>query len=236
MKYTYYKYYNILSILIFIFICIVVITSTPKITIEQFDPNSMATTWSPDLILRFEKFQNTENTKQYQFNYQQLQQQASAQEAEELLATGKWTWSDNIKNEYLNRLTHHSIIKIPPLIALNAAQKIYNAQAISQILGWNVKEGEFLLYGAKTKYNKNIKCKGNGLNTPIIVSSSSDKSINDTPINPEDLPSELPGFSFIHNPCNPCLAIDNDFSCPFELNVKNKRVGVSKIWKQLWNV
>jgi hypothetical protein len=74
-----------------------------------------------------------------------------------------------------------------------------------------------------------------------------------TPLDYHNLESEIPGFTFTKQPCNPCKVFDNpsDYSCPFELNlsVKNKNKnrnknrnknkissGISSIWKYLWNI
>jgi len=51
----------------------------------------------------------------------------------------------------------------------------------------------------------------------------------------ENIPNEMPGFSFIGKPCNPCAPLDNDYSCPFRLNVKGDD-NVSDIWKILWKL
>jgi hypothetical protein len=50
-----------------------------------------------------------------------------------------------------------------------------------------------------------------------------------------DLENVIPGFSFTNGPCNPCGALKQtaDYSCPFQLNVKNTP-NVSAVWKYLW--
>ena len=56
-----------------------------------------------------------------------------------------------------------------------------------------------------------------------------------TIINPEDIPNEMPGFSFVKGPCNPCFAFDGDLSCPFRLKLPSDE-DISEPWKQLWNL
>ena len=51
----------------------------------------------------------------------------------------------------------------------------------------------------------------------------------------QEVEKEMPGFTFIKDPCNPCLALDNNYSCPFKLNVKGDN-NVSDIWKFFWNL
>jgi hypothetical protein len=59
-----------------------------------------------------------------------------------------------------------------------------------------------------------------------------------TTVEPDAIPKEMPGFSFVKGSCNPCVALNTpgDFSCPFKLNVKEKGNDISDVWKQLWNV
>ena len=56
-------------------------------------------------------------------------------------------------------------------------------------------------------------------------------------IKSEDIPKEMPGFSFVKNPCNPCVALNSpgDFSCPFKLNIKGDD-SISNSWKKLWEL
>ena len=75
------------------------------------------------------------------------QKQATPEEAEILLKTGLWPWPDELKNEYVEKIWSSPIIKIEPQYALNYAMGIYNKNAAIQLLAWNTKEGEFLLYG-----------------------------------------------------------------------------------------
>jgi hypothetical protein len=49
-----------------------------------------------------------------------------------------------------------------------------------------------------------------------------------------DLPNLVPGFKFTGSPCNPCLALNNDYSCPFQLDISGNSTGVSEVWKYLW--
>jgi hypothetical protein len=56
-----------------------------------------------------------------------------------------------------------------------------------------------------------------------------------TTVKPEDIPKEMPGFSFVKGACNPCVALSGDFSCPFSINDKGNDP-ISEPWKQLWNV
>jgi hypothetical protein len=56
-----------------------------------------------------------------------------------------------------------------------------------------------------------------------------------------DLPSLVPGFSFIKGPCNPCSALKSpaNYSCPFSIVREGGEKGaavVSPIWQFLWGL
>lgn len=205
--------------------------------------------WSHDLIKRFTIYQQTVNENANQFNLDQLQQQASPAEAEQYLKTGYWNWSDTLKNLYVYKVLHNTIIKINPQYALNYAMKIYNKNAVTELLAWNTKEGQFLLYGGNIGHSKGMPT---DMNNTITCSSdlNMEKKVytgmnlwngymnsTTTIVKPEDIPKEMPGFSFINNPCNPCMALNTpgEFSCPFRINIKGDD-SISEPWKQLWNL
>ena len=173
--------------------------------------------WSPDLIKRFNIYQQSVNQNINQYNLTQLQRQASPEEVEELLRTGFWPWPDDLKQLYIEKVSDNPIIKIEAQYALNYAMKLYNKNAATELLAWNTKEGHFLLYGV----NNNIKCSPDS----VIQKGS-------TEIKTEDIPKEIPGFSFVKGSCNPCIALDADFSCPFRLGDDS----ISEPWQKLWNL
>jgi hypothetical protein len=125
------------------------------------------------------------NKNKTYFDLDILQKQTTPDEVEQLLATGYWPWPDELKKLYIDKVWSSPIIKIDPNIALDYAMKIYNKNAARELLAWNTKEGEFLLYGGdlgvsdgmpKNVHNT-IKCstdsKGNSVKTclqnPLII-------------------------------------------------------------------
>jgi hypothetical protein len=209
MKYSY-------NIFIFLFIFLFLFPFTFKKLQTGFQNYSIQ--WSPDLIKRFNIYQKTVNQNRNQYDLTQLQRQATPEEAEELLKTGFWPWHDDLKQLYIEKVSNNPIIKIEPQYALNYAMKLYNKNAVTELLAWNTKEGHFLLYGTQN----NIKC------SPDSVM----KKKGVTEIKIEDIPKEIHGFSFIKGSCNPCLALDADFSCPFRLGDDS----ISEPWHKLWNL
>lgn len=241
---------SLLVILILLVIMIIIYNNYSKSFIDGFQNNNY-TGWSPDLIKRFNVYQTTVNNNVNQFNLDILQKQATPEEAEELIRTGYWPWPDDLKNEYIEKIWSSTIIKIDPQIALNYAMSVYNQNAARQLLAWNTKEGQFLLYGGNLGVtdgltnNNTLKCiddsNGNSIMQKKIYTGMNlwNGYMNSTvtTVEPQDIPKEMPGFSFVRGPCNPCAPLNStpDFSCPFKLNVKNNN-SISLPWKQLWGL
>lgn len=243
MKYIY-------KILIFIIIIISIILFNIYTKTKDGFQNYNTYSWSPDLIKRFNIYQTTMNKNINQFDLDQLQRQVSPSEAEEYLKTGYWSWPDDLKNLYVEKVWANPIIKIDPQYALNYAMRIYNQNAVRELLAWNTKEGHFLLYGGDIgvsdgmpkNMNNTIKCSTDSLNMEKKVYTGMNlwngyMNSTTTTVKPEDIPKEMPGFSFVKGPCNPCVALNSpgDFSCPFKLNIKGDD-SISEPWKQLWNL
>ena len=202
-------------------------------------------TWSRDLVTRFNKYQETVNLNDNQFNLKVLQDQASPEETEQLLKTGYWPWSQDTQEQYYEAVWQNPIIKFFPGAALDYAMKLYNETAAKRLMSWNTKEGKFLLYGGKNGDNTVIKCSEDPDKNPVLQKTTFEgynlwngyKNTTTTNIKNEDVPKEMPGFSFVKNSCNPCSALNDpaDYSCPFKLNVKGDNE-TSAVWKNLWNI
>ena len=244
MKYCY-KFLILVIIIISVIIYILFTKKYVKTGFQNYSSNTIE--WSPELIRRFNIYQTTVNENNNQFDLDQLQKQASPSEVEEYLKTGYWVWSDDLKNLYIEKVWSNPIIKIDPQYALNYAMKIYNQNAVRELLAWNTKEGHFLLYGGdlgvsdempKNTHNT-IKCSNNGVMEKKIYTGmnlwNGYMNSTTTTVKQEDIPKEMPGFSFVKGHCNPCLALSGDFSCPFSINDKGDD-SISEPWKQLWNV
>jgi hypothetical protein len=57
-----------------------------------------------------------------------------------------------------------------------------------------------------------------------------------TDVDYNNLEKLVPGFKFLKDPCNPCLALNDpaNYSCPFKLDIKDTEKGVSPVWSYLW--
>jgi len=263
MSYNYKNYEKIISILLAILFLGVILyfdffslkveegfinASDKNASYKDDSSNPSFTPWPKDLVKRFNVYQATVGENNYQYNMRILEQQASAAEAEELLATNRWPWSDKVKQQYMDAVSHSPLIKIDSGEALDSAMKIYNENAIKQVLAYNTKEGKFLLYGIKTGPNDfdTIKCSGDLGNSVLqknVFNSynlwNGYKNTETTTIKNEDIPSQVSGFSFVNGPCNPCVAINEypDHSCPFKINVNDGSGSkTSSIWSDLWHL
>lgn len=67
-----------------------------------------------------------------------------------------------------------------------------------------------------------------------VIFGEHNKKITDVDYN--NLEKLIPGFEFIKEPCNPCLALNDpaNYSCPFKLDIKDEEDGVSPVWSYLW--
>ena len=108
--------------------------------------------WSPKIIKQFLLFEKTVNPN-FNFDIKIIQKQATQDEVEFLLETGKWKWSDDIKQIYQNMIMYDTIRQINPIDAMNIDQSIYNETAIKELLGWKAPEGQFLLNGILIESN-----------------------------------------------------------------------------------
>jgi uncharacterized membrane protein YgcG len=209
--------------------------------------------WPSDVVADFINFQKSRNPN-LRFDLDIIQQQASVNEVQTLLNTGKWPWSQNVINLYIDAISQNNIINNEPGASLNNAQSVYNQAAIVELLSWNTKEGSFLLNGAIIKHtdgmpdnvNNLIRCgkdsKSGDVTMQKIVYTGYDGingslSSQVTTVKNSDIPKLLNGFKFLNSECNPCSAVSDpaDYSCPFSLNVGNG-TQVSDVWQQLWGL
>jgi len=186
------------------------------------EPLRAGSPWSSDLLERFIQYQKTTNANNTQYNLQILQQQATPEEAEYLMEHGVWPWPDDLQQAYLEHVRSSPIVRIEPQYALNYAMKTYNANAVTQMLMWNTPEGQSLLNGFQAQQ---IFCSPDGQLTEIQSEGynrwNGFEKKTSTVLTPDQLPSKIPGFEFTNNnnhSCNPCKAVDQDYSCGFRLS------------------
>ena len=161
------------------------------------------------------------------------------------------SWSDNIKKIYLDAISRNPYVSIDPEASLVYVQTLYTEPEIRETLAFNndAPESQFLLGGVTTRSGAVLKCI-NGKMTKVEFSDYKKKSA--TTIQNENIPSEIAGFKFLKNgSCNPCSALEKDYSCPFQFTEERKRekavlglgnyTGITSndttpIWKMLWGL
>jgi len=264
MKYSYTVIIKMILFIIGIFIFYPIIDKYLNLLLDIKEGFVEGFVWSKDTVKNFNEYQDTVNSNNSQFNMRVLQEQATEDEAKELLQTGYWPWSETTKKQYIEGVWQNTMLKFDPDAALDYAMKLYNENAAKKLLSWNTKEGQFLLYGSNVNNdNKNIigiDSDGNGISDAgkisqksIIKCSDDPKSVlqkttingynlfngykNTTTVNidTKDITKEVPGFTFVKGECNPCAPLYSDYSCPFKLNIEGNNE-ISDVWKELWSL
>jgi hypothetical protein len=244
-------------ILILSIFAILAITTVTTTTVEGFkgggtegnamiDPLQMI--WPKRLIEDYLKWQAIRNPD-YVFDMNIVQKQATVEEVNELFATGYWPWSVEVEELYKKEIGSSFIINADEGSSLQKAKTIYNENAIKELLSYNTKEGSFLLSGVVTgntkgmpaNINNVIRC-GSKASMEQVVYKGYDGIDGHlveevTPVVNSDLPNKINGFSFLpsRGACNPCVALNGDYSCPFKINVGNGN-STSPIWSMLWKL
>jgi hypothetical protein len=92
--------------------------------------------WGEPVVKQFLGLQSTLNP-QYIFNVNKIQKYISKDEVEEFLANGKWDWSDETKQMYLNYINHDIRSKewVDASFDMKLLQTVYSESAIKKLLG-----------------------------------------------------------------------------------------------------
>lgn len=196
------------------------------------------------------------------FDMQVLNKQVTQEELDYYNQNGIWYWSPEVKQLYKNAVLKNPYIRTFSGDSLMNAQKIYNQNAILQILGQQTKEGQFLLTGIqipkpipdgygefayssglKPRDMDIIKC---NMKTDLAYPEKThflgkrgifgEQLTTTEAISNEDLPKVIPGFSFLNGSCNPCNAINSvpKYDCPFLIKTSSTDNSISPLWKYQW--
>lgn len=98
---------------------------------------------------------------------------------------------------------------------------------------------------------KVIKCKSDGSGNYALSQGQYDptqyKQVY-SEVESSDLENIIPGFKFVSQPCNPCVALNSppNYTCPFTLDLSNNNSqgqpnnlfsnNISKVWQYLWGI
>lgn len=219
--------------------------------------------WSNQTKCNYETYIKSYNPS-YRFNINKIQQQATQKEIEHLLKYNEYPWNEKTKKIFLDYVSHNNVIKTEPYFSLKKNQSIYPESVILKKLGFNTKEGKFILNGSilpSTEKTSSILSFNNY--TPLFLnefenpqniavckigqngkSYMEQQRINDEcglntnkKIENKDIEKTIPGFKFVNGICNPCSVLDDNskYNCPFTLN-KDGDNSISPVWKILWNI
>ena len=189
--------------------------------VEGFEGN----VWPKHIISEFLKFERTFYPK-LDIDLNILMKQASVNEVKYLMKNYKWPWSKELQEEYKEAIRRHPVIKSIPEESLLEAQRVYNENAMKQLLFYNTKEGAFVLDGVSVGPEKVYKCsEKNNLEKIEFMGYDSiygNVLTNISKVENDNIPREIPGFSFLSGSCNPCSNLDTgNMTCAY--SVKNIR-------------
>jgi uncharacterized protein YxeA len=201
-----------------------------------------AFTWSMKEKHDFENY-NKLNLPNTQFDLTMLQKQASPKELQFFFKHGYWHWTEETKSIFLEELGRSSLIKSDPNISLLYYQKIYNENAVQQLLRWQTNEGKFVLRGATIPDGTKYQCQENDDGSSSMFKFWTDgynlwngyANSKKEKVENGDLPTQIPGFSFVKGECSPCDNLNYAETCPFHLKLQRDKE-ISPIWKMNWGI
>ena len=135
-----YKYGLMLALILIIFTRFVDIVRTKNVK-ENFELSQISQN-------DFLHIQHTINPKII-FDMEIIKKQASQSELDYFLKNGMWPWSQDVINLYTEAINRNNFIRTYSGDSLNYARKIYNQNAILQLLSMETKEGNFLISGVQ---------------------------------------------------------------------------------------
>ena len=226
-------------------------------------------TWSPKSIANFTKLQQSINPHVV-FDTNKIQKQASQKEVDYFLQNKMWPWSKAVQNLYRESVLNNKYVQINPDDAVNQARQIYNQAIILEIISWQKKEGQLLLNGITINSSPNntntdgvgtyayssglisnennpnvkiIKCKSDASGNYSLSQKQNGIKQVYTKVNSSDLENIIPGFKFVSQPCDPCVALNSPpgYTCPFTLDISSNHQNlfsnnISKVWQYLWGI
>ena len=230
---------------------------------EIYVNNRVKNKWSESVIKDFIRIQAAQN-QDVIFDMDMIQLQATQKEAEELIKTGMWPWSQRTQDIYFDAISRSTMSKKGPLKSMNNDRTIYNENAILQMIAVNDKEGEFLIEGTRIKgtspsYDPYSGRGTYGINSGLIsddndliqcnkgklerlhslgndgITGAHVNKVSDVDYN--QLPNIIKGFKFLKQPCDPCVALNSpaDYTCPFSVKEKG-HPWISFAWEKLWGL
>ena len=183
-----------------------------------------------------------------QFNMTEIDKQVSQEDLDNFIKNGYWTWSVQTQRLYKTALSTNPYVKSEDTDkAMKKAQTIYNEQIIIQILSSQTPEGRFLMNGMNVmsempdsgfgNYPYEVELKEQEPEATVRCYQADDSgkfSLTDKDkktIDYNQLESIVPGFKFINGACDPCDALNQNYTCPFKVTDQT-----SDVWSHVWGL
>jgi len=171
------KYLPFLIILLFLLIIIYYLIPRKENFTNETNEINQTNQWSKKLIQDFLKYEQVNNPNII-FDVNEIQKQATEEEVKILLETGKWPWSEETRELYMDAIKNSTILKTSPKESMEITRQIYNQTIMREMLSWNALEGQFLLSGSFYKPKIPDRNKDNGTGTFGINSGLISKNDN----------------------------------------------------------
>jgi hypothetical protein len=140
-------------------------SSFAQITTKRVEREGyISSNWPRKTIEDFLNFQKTKNPNLI-FDVDIIQQQATQDEVNTLIKTGKWPWDEETKTLYTEALKANTMLKTSPKETMEKSMEIYNQKIIREMISWSSPEGQFLLRGAYAVDAGSDKPQDNGSGT-----------------------------------------------------------------------
>ena len=155
-------------------LCIIVLYRFSSLTAnntnkEGFEKGTKSNKWSKKSINDFLDYQKTVHPEMV-FDMEQIQKQATQEEVDYYMKNKMWPWSEKVIELYKELSERNPYVREDPEASVKYARRIYNQNAILQILSLQTKEGRFLINGiAVTTEDKN-KAERDGAGTYVYSS------------------------------------------------------------------
>ena len=124
----------------------------------------ISSNWPRKTIEDFLNFEKTKNPNLI-FDVDVIQQQATQDEVNTLIKTGKWPWDEETKTLYTDALKANTMLKTSPKETMDKSMEIYNQKIIREMISWSSPEGQFMLRGAYAVDAGSDKPQDNGSGT-----------------------------------------------------------------------
>ena len=202
------KFKKLIVVFIGISICILFLLLSNKIK-EKFQTIS-AVTYSQTTITNYNNYQSKNK-----INVDELQKLGVPEsDVNSFISSGTWPWSSGFTaamNQVLINTPNQDLSTINSTIS--NLQKEFPEQYYIDITSAFYALG-FLNIAKSKKISCNVDSSGQSTGDTLFTLDDNG-NVTSTSVANSQLPTLIPGFTFLNQPCNPCNLFNRDFSCPY---------------------